>query len=299
MTDSALPRIDLRLLRQFVAVAEELHFRRAAARLSISQPPLTAAIKRLEAEVGATLIERGQKTVRLTAAGAVLLEEARRLLMQADEALTATRDAAAGRSGRVRLGYVGSAMYGRLPRTIRAFRRTHPGVRLDLREMTTAAQLMALRAGSLDLGVVIPPLPDDGGLVLTPFDTDRLAIALPAAHRLARAAKVSVAELAQEPFISWPRDEGRGFHDRANRLCAAAGFVPLVVQEAQGMHAILSLVAVEVGVAIAPASMAQLRPEEVVFRPIEEDSATFALVLCRSEAQSTPVTSALEAALAR
>jgi DNA-binding transcriptional LysR family regulator len=108
-TQGNIPRIDLRLLRQFVAVAEELHFRRAANRLGMSQPPLTSAVRRLEEEVGAILIERRQKTARLTPAGAVLLDEARRLLAGADTALAATRDAAAGKLGRVRLGYVGSA----------------------------------------------------------------------------------------------------------------------------------------------------------------------------------------------
>ncbi len=138
--------IDLRLLRQFVAVAEELHFRRAARRLAMSQPPLTAAIQRLEAEIGATLLERGNRAVALTPAGATLLEEARALLRQADHAVLAARDAAAGRLGIVRLGYVGSAMYGRLPATIRSLRRHHPGLRLELREATTAAQVAALHA---------------------------------------------------------------------------------------------------------------------------------------------------------
>lgn len=297
MNDGSSPRIDLRLLRQFVAVAEELHFRRAAARLSMSQPPLTAAIRRLEAEIGATLIERGQKTVRLTAAGAVLLNEARRLLANADEALAATRDAAAGRSGRVRLGYVGSAMYGRLPGAVRTFRRAHPGVRIELREMTTAAQLTALRAGGLDLAIVIPPLPDEGGLITMPFDTDRLAIALPASHRLVRAEGVLVGDLADEPFVFWPRDQGRGFHDRVTQLCATAGFAPAVIQEAHGLHAVLSLVAVEAGVAIVPAGMASIRPDEIAYCPIGDEEAAFALVLCRSEGEPGPATAALEADL--
>lgn len=148
-----IPRIDLRQLRQFVAVAEELHFRRGADRLGMSQPPLTVAIRRLEEEVGAILVERGQKTVRLTAAGAVLLSEARRLLASADAALAATRDAVAGKLGRVRLGYVGSVKYGRLPERLRGFRREYPDVRVKLREMTTAGQVAALRAGDLDLAV--------------------------------------------------------------------------------------------------------------------------------------------------
>lgn len=294
-----LPRIDLRLLRQFVAVAEELHFRRAAERLAMSQPPLTAAIRRLEEAVGATLIERGRKTIRLTAAGATLLDEARRLLAAAGEALAATRDTAAGKRGRVRLGYVGSAMYGRLPGIIRSFRREHPDVRIDLREMTTAGQLAALRAGDLDLAIVIPPFGDEGGFQTAPFDADQLAIALPFSHALARAADVSVADLAGELFVSWPRDQGWGFYDQVARLCAAAGFTPAATQEAYGMHAVLSLVAVEVGVAIVPASMASIRPDEIAYHQIDDDLARFALVLCRSAGEIDPATARLELALQR
>jgi hypothetical protein len=138
--------IDLRLLRQFVAAAEELHFHRAARRLAMSQPPLTAAIRRLEAEIGATLIERGNRTVALTAAGGAPLGEARALLARANRAVLVARGAPAGPIGSVRLGYVGSAMYGRLPAAIRSFRRSRPEVRLELREATTVAQLAGPRS---------------------------------------------------------------------------------------------------------------------------------------------------------
>jgi DNA-binding transcriptional LysR family regulator len=279
-----------------VAVAEELHFRRAAQRLAMSQPPLTAAIRRLEAEIGATLLERGNRAVALTPAGATLLEEARKLLRQADLAVLAARDAAAGRLGIVRLGYVGSAMYGRLPAVIRSFRRGHPGVRLELREATTAAQVAALHAGELDVGIVIPPFGGEAGLHVQPFDADRLAIALPAAHRLSSRAGLRLADLAEEPFVLWPAREGRGFHDRVIRLCAAAGFVPEVVQEAHGMHAVLSLVAVEAGVSMVPAAMASVRPSEIRYVPLAEDTAAFEHVACR-KAGATPAALVLFAAL--
>lgn len=289
--------IDLRLLRQFVAVAEELHFHRAARRLAMSQPPLTAAIRRLEAEVGATLIERGNRSVALTAAGATLLEEARALLARADRAVLAARDAAAGRTGSVRLGYVGSAMYGRLPAAIRAFRRSHPGVRLELREGTTVAQLAALRAGELDVSIVIPPFAEAGGLRVAPFDADRLAIALPAAHRLAGQPAARLSDLVDEPFVLWPAREGRGFHDRVTRLCDEAGFVPDVVQEAHSMHGVLSLVAVETGVSIVPAGMATVRPSEIRYLPLAGDQAAYELVACRREDGAPPAALALFAAL--
>lgn len=292
-----MPRIDLRLLRQFLVVAEELHFRRAAERLGMSQPPLTVALRRLEEEVGATLIERNRKTVRLTPAGQVLLGEARRLLAAADDALAATRDTAHGKRGRVRLGYVGSAMYGRLPRIIRRFRRAHPDVRIELRELTTSAQLSALGSGELDLGIVIPPLGNEGGLLTAVFDHDRLAVALPASHRLAGEADLPVAALADEPFVLWPRAQGPGFYDQVMRLCAAAGFSPQVVQEAHGMHAVLSLVAVEAGVAMVPASMATIRSDELIYRRIISDDARFALLLCRRTGLPEAAVARFEAAL--
>ncbi len=290
------PAIDLRLLRQFVAVAEELHFRRAASRLNISQPPLTAAVKRLEEEIGAVLLERGRRTVALTPAGRTLLEEARKLLGQAELAVAATRDVAAGRRGLVRLAYVGSAMYGRLPGAIAAFRRSHPGVRLVLTEATTAAQVRGLRDGGIDLGVLTPPLADAGGLELRGFDCDRLAMALPAAHPLARTA--TLADLAGEPFILWPLREGEGFHARAIRLCRDAGFRPDIVQEAHGMHAVLSLVAAGAGVALVPSRMARLHPDTVVFRRIDNDAADFETSLAWPAGRLDPAARELATAFA-
>ena len=297
MPAHAASAIDLRLLRQFVAVAEELHFHRAARRLAMSQPPLTAAIRRLEAEIGTTLIERGNRTVALTAAGEALLGEARALLARAERAVVLARDAAAGRIGSVCLGYVGSAMYGRLPARIRSFRRSHPGVRLELREATTAAQLAALRGGDLDVSIVIPPLGEGGGLHVEAFDADRLAIALPVAHRLADRGAVHLSDLADEPFVLWPAREGRGFHDRVIQLCAKAGFAPDVAQEAHSMSGVLSLVAVETGVSIVPASMATVRPSEIIYLRLDDDQADFELVACRRTDGASPASLRLFAAL--
>lgn len=280
--------VDLRQLRQFVAVAEELHFHRAAARLHMSQPPLTAAIRKLEEHIGSALIERGNRTLGLTAAGAVLLAEARLTLQQADHALAATRDAATGRTGSVRLGYVGSALYGRLPQVIRAFRGSHPQVRLELIEATSSAQVTMLREQRLDVGVVIPPVVDAGDMHLQAFDVDHLAIALPRAHRLAQRAPVTLSALAGEPFVLWPAREGQGFHAQVMRLCAVAGVVPRVVQEAHGMHAVLSLVAVEAGIAIVPASMQGFRSDEIVYQPLQGEDSGFALQLCTRHGPITP-----------
>ncbi|MCF7749594.1 LysR family transcriptional regulator [Bacillus subtilis subsp. subtilis] len=280
--------VDLRQLRQFVAVAEELHFHRAAARLHMSQPPLTAAIRKLEDDIGSALILRGNRTLGLTAAGQVLLGEARLTLQQAEHALQATRDAAVGRTGTVRLGYVGSALYGRLPPLIRRFRGTHPQVRLELIEATSAQQVRMLREQRLEVGVLIPPVHEAGDMHLRDFDADHLAIALPRSHRLLDHGPVTLPDVANEPFVLWPAREGQGFHAQVLRLCAAAGFVPQVVQEAHGMHAVLSLVAVEAGIAIVPASMAGFRSEDIIYEPLQGPSARFVLQLCTREGPIAP-----------
>jgi DNA-binding transcriptional LysR family regulator len=280
--------VDLRQIRQFIAVAEELHFHRAAARLNMSQPPLTTAIRKLEEEIGVELIQRRNRTLGLTAAGQVFLEEARQILQQAERSVAAARETAAGRTGLVRLGYVGSALYGRLPDAIRTFRETHPEVRLELIEATSAGQVERIREGRMDIGLLIPPIPDAGDLAFRAFDTDRLCIALPRSHALAGARDISVSDLANETFVLWPAIEGRGFHVKVIRLCADAGFVPIVVQEAYGMHAVLSLVAVEAGISIVPQSMMGFRSDRIAFRPIKDESASFDLAFCFREPVSNP-----------
>ena len=275
-------RISLRAMEQFIAVAEELHFHRAARRLAMSQPPLTHAIRKLEDQLGAPLLERGNRVLGLTAAGRVFLDQARATLAQARHAATAARDMAAGRTGLVRLGYVGSALYGRLPDVIQRFRERHPAVRLELREATTAAQVAGLRDGALDLAVLIPPLTDADDLHLAPFDRDRLCLALPRGHALTHG-EPDLAALADQPFILWPREEGQGFHLQVIRLCADAGFVPRVAQEAHGMHAVLSLVAVGAGVSVVPASMAGFRADRIRYHPLPGHDAGFALNLASRE----------------
>ncbi|ETA52500.1 MULTISPECIES: LysR substrate-binding domain-containing protein [Roseobacteraceae] len=272
--------IDLRKMEQFVAVAEECHFHRAAQRLGMSQPPLTVAIRRLEEDLGVDLIERGgNRMLGLTAAGQAFLHEARETLRQAGHAIATARETAAGRTGLIRLGYVGSALYGRLPDTIRTFRRARPNVRLELHEATTAAQIAGLRDGTLDAGIVIPPIAGAAGIELHDFDQDRLCIALSLGHHLAGKDDLCVADIADEDFVLWPMVEGRGFHLQVIRLCTDAGFVPRVTQEAHGMHAVLSLVAVGAGVSVVPESMRQFRPDQITYRPIAEAGADFPLCL--------------------
>ncbi|MDN3524649.1 LysR family transcriptional regulator [Halomonas sabkhae] len=277
MALDARARITLRTMEQFVAVAEELHFHRAAERLNMSQPPLTSAIRKLEEDIGVTLIKRGNRVLGLTPAGRKFLEEARETLRQAQQAITGTQEVAAGQTGLVRLGYVGSSLYGRLPDAIRAFRMQYPRVRLELREATTAAQVAAIRAGTMDVGVVIPPLHNAQDVELDRFDSDRLCMAIPRDHPLGEQDRVKLSDLSEESFILWPMLEGRGFHLQVIRLCANAGFVPRVEQEAYGMHAVLSLVAVGFGVSVVPESMSGFRDDRITYRSISDSGSEFDL----------------------
>lgn len=152
-------------------------------------------------------------------------------------------------------------------------------MRLELREATTAAQITALREGQLDVGVLIPPVASAEDISLTSFDTDALCIAVPQDHPLGKRPDLTLAALADEPFILWPRLEGRGFHLQAIRLCANAGFVPEVAQEAFGMHAVLSLVAVGAGVTLAPQSMSHFLADRIRYYPLPDEDAHFNVVM--------------------
>jgi len=279
MTTESRARITLRRMEQFIAVAEELHFHRAAERLNMSQPPLTSAIQKLEEDLGVALIERGNRVVRLTPAGEKFVSEARKTLRQAEKTLVSTVDVAEGRTGLLRLGYVGSALYGRLPDIIREFRASHPNVRLELREATTAAQIAALRDGTLDIGVLIPPLEKADDIEQINFDSDRLCIAIPKDHPFSNRSDLTLADLAGESFILWPMPEGKSFHLQVIRLCAKAGFVPMITQEAHGMHAVLSLVSVGGGVSVVPQSMSGFRGDRISYHPLSGAETEFDLVI--------------------
>jgi DNA-binding transcriptional LysR family regulator len=260
--------IELRQFRQFVAVAEEMSFRRAAARLYMAQPPLTAAVRRMEEELGVTLLERGNRVTRLTEAGAAFLEEARRALAQADRAVSAAKRAAAGLTGSLRIGFVASAAHGPLPLLLRAFRERHAEVELELREATTAQLLAELRAGRIDAGLVVLPLADPEGLLVETVLRSQLVAVLPEGHRLAARRRLALAELAAERWVLFPARLGPGLYGRIQAACAAAGFSPRVVQEAVAMDTAAALVAGGLGVTLVPASLAAVGRRGVAFRDL-------------------------------
>lgn len=294
---SKISIVELRQLRQFVAVAEELHFRRAAARLGMAQPPLSQAMQKLEKDIGADLFDRTQRQVRLTEAGAALLEEARRTLTQAGRAVLAAQRAAQGLVGSIHITYVGAATYAFLPKLIRTYRDTYPDVDLTLRERTTVGQTRALQLGESDVGFVRPPVFSADDLRCETVMREKLIVALPEDHRLAEREIIELCDLAGEAFVSFPAHEGPSFHARIVAACEDAGFSMRVVQEAVQMHAIVSLVVAGLGVALVPESMRNLRQVGVAYRALDGLPESFCVdlaVLWRRGEPSSVVTGFLD-----
>jgi DNA-binding transcriptional LysR family regulator len=260
---------DLRVFRQFIAVAEEMSFRRAAARLHMAQPPLTATIKQLEQELGAVLIERSNRVVALTAAGQVFLQEARRTLSQAERTLRLTRRAAQGLTGSLRVGFVGSSAWSILPSLVVSFRQAHPEVDLELQEATTTRQLLALQNDEMDVGIVALPLAPRmaSKLTLRLIHEGELGVVVAAASPLAQQpGPVALAELAEQPWIMFPEEEGPGLHQVICAACAQAGYQPRLAQTAVQMTTIMGLVAAQLGVALVPDFVARASGLAVAYR---------------------------------
>jgi DNA-binding transcriptional LysR family regulator len=271
--------IDLRRLRYFVAVAETLHFGRAATRLHISQPPLSRQIQQLEQEIGTLLLRRSKRHVELTDAGAHLLVDARRMLLDAEQVGERTRRAALGAIGQLTLGFISAVDYSILPGVLRAYREAYPGVTLDLRELTSDIQLRDLRALRIDAGMLLAPV-EDASLLSLPLLREPLVVAMPSNDPLARrSGRVSLKTLATRSFILFPRSNAPGLHDMIVDFCRAAGFAPRVAQEAIQMQTIISLVSAGLGVALVPASLMDLRRSGVVYRALREQSPQITVAL--------------------
>ncbi|WP_076999626.1 LysR family transcriptional regulator [Variovorax sp. KK3] len=264
--------MELRHLRYFVVLAEELHFGRAARRLSISQPPLSVAIRQLEDAVGARLFERNSKEVRLTPAGETLQASASRLLRQAEEAALEARDVGRGAAGRLRIGFVGAMLYRGLPQALAKFQAQHPAVRITLAEFNSGVQIAELLHDRLDLGFVhtsrMPAELSHRLLLSEPF-----VACLPAGHRLARRRAVALASLKGEPFVLFSRDASPDYHERILGICAGAGFHPEVRHEVRHWLSVVSLVSQGMGVALVPSALQNAALRGAVFRPLEGDAA--------------------------
>jgi DNA-binding transcriptional LysR family regulator len=260
--------LELRQLRYFVAVAEELHFRRAAARLHMSQPPLSQQIQQLETEMGCRLLARSRRRVELTPAGESFLRDARSLLSELDGAVATARRIAAGQTGRLRINFVGSALLSTVPELVQRFRAAHPKVEIELHERATAEQLRSLKSGTVDVGLLRPPLEPDPDLRVEIVLRERTVAALPAEHPLASMRRNPLRRVASEPLVLFPRDQAPGFHDLLISSLADTGVTPRVVQYAPEMMTIIGLVAAGIGVSLVPASVQRLALEGVAYRPV-------------------------------
>jgi DNA-binding transcriptional LysR family regulator len=258
---------DLNQLRCFVTVAEELHFGRAAARLHMTQPPLSRQIQVLEHILDVALFERTSRSVRLTPAGASFLPEAKRLLRIAEEAAALAKRTAVGQAGSLKIGFTAASAHSFLPALITTYRAKVPGIELLLREMVTSEQIEALQTGQIDVGLVRPPVT---GPDLESFRVLRepLMLALPKGHRLARADHVRIKDLEGEPFIMYSPFESRYFYDLLVAQFAKAKILPRYVQHLSQIHTILSLVRAGLGAALVPASAGNLRLKDVVLLPV-------------------------------
>ncbi|MFM0200583.1 LysR family transcriptional regulator [Paraburkholderia fungorum] len=314
-----LPAIpDLRQLRYFVTVAEEKHFGRAAARLSMTQPPLSQAIRGLEETLGVALFARTKRSVELTSVGADLLPEVRRLLASAEGLKPLAQSLARGEAGVLSLAFVSTADYGLLPLLLRDFGASHPRVRLELTEATSDVQIDELVAGRIDAGLVIAPLPSRHATQLSwlPIAREPLVIAMSSemaarlggaggsdtgTHAKATAGRhnnsqaewldtpISLRDVADEPLVIFPRRLAPGFYDIIMDCYGVAGLAPRIGQEAIQMQTIVSLVSAGMGVALVPQSLRNLRRTGVVYRPLCESVPTIETGLVWRTAEVSPV----------
>jgi DNA-binding transcriptional LysR family regulator len=264
--------MELRHLRYFVAVAEESHVTRAAERLGIQQPPLSQQIRALETELDAQLFHRKPRGVELTPAGRALFDEAKAILARVEDAVTATRQAARGETGRIGIGFTSSASFHPfVPRAIRTFRERHPLIALALEESGTSELVAALRGRTVDAAFVRSPIAESVDLTIEPLLEEPMVAALPSGHRLsATGDTLPLAALAGETFILYRRPVGPGLHDAIIAACDRAGFSPTIGQETPRMLSTLSLVAAGLGVTVVPASMSRLEAEGVVYRALDK-----------------------------
>lgn len=259
--------VELRQLEYFMAVAEELHFGRAAARLHISQPPLTVHIKRLEEELGVSLFDRTSRRVSLTSEGTRFRDLIRPILQDLEEAVEDIREIKAGRRGRVRVGFVSSASYELVPASVRDMRLQHPGIHLDLQPMATGEQVEALLENRLDIGIM-RDAPLQSGLQFSTLLTEQLVAVLPSNHALAKEDEISSEDLIQMPLVLFPFQSMPGYVTNIMEIFHHLGRSPRIVQRAVNQENVMGLVAAGVGASILPASFSSFSFPGVVTKPI-------------------------------
>lgn len=287
--------MELRQLRYFVGVAERESFTRASEDLLIAQPALSAQVAKLEEELGVALFERVGRRVRLTQSGKLVLEQAKRALAASDDVAQAARFGARGLVGRLAIGYIRAFPFREMTRVLRAFRRRRPGVALDLRELSTSAQLAAVRSGELDCGFIrIPDGFSDDDLTTLVIVSNPPVIVVPAGHRFAKRRSIRLQELAREDWIVISRAAGEAFYDTIIASCAAAGFAPRITQEAGDGRIVLGFVAAGLGVSIVMAAARDLGVRGVHYIPLTPSAPTFRFgIVLRRDGRSAALSALL------
>jgi DNA-binding transcriptional LysR family regulator len=252
--------VELRQIRQFVALAEALNFHRAAEALNMSQPPLSLSIRKLEEDLGAPLFERHSRGVNLTEAARAALSHARDALAAAEAMARSVRETAGGERGRLRIGFVGSATYGLLPAIVPRFHARLPGIDLGLKEATSLEIVRGLEEGTLDVGLIRTPLLQDASVALEPLYKEVLILIAPRNHRLGKTDRVRLEDLKDESFMLYDRVQVPNLFSQTIMACEAAGFLPKIVEEAAHIHTLIALVESGLGLALVPAVMR--RPAE-------------------------------------
>jgi DNA-binding transcriptional LysR family regulator len=280
--------MELRRIQYFVAVAEEAHFGRATERLQMAQPPLSQQIKALEAEMGVVLFQRTTRKVELTAAGERFLPRARAILASVEEAVTEAAQVADGRLGRIAIGFTGSATYDLLPSLVRVLRADLPGIELDIHgEMLTPDQVAALLDGTLDLGLLRPPV-RTAEVDVHVLRREPLIAVLPEHHPLADRDRVQLSDLRDDPFITYPSRNRSVVYEAVIDACERAGFFPRTIDEVAETSTLVSFVAAGLGVALVPASVQHLRITGATYLPLAGTTREVELALATRAGETSP-----------
>jgi DNA-binding transcriptional LysR family regulator len=293
--------MDLQTMRCFIAVAEHLHFRRAAAQLNMTQPTLSLRVRALEREAGVVLLERDRRSVRLTEAGRAFLEGARVAVRSGADAIARARGAARGETGRLRFGFTALSAYAGMPELVQRFRLAHPSVHIELVQGDSSSLAAGVLSDELDITLLHPPVPVSG-LRLEELPAEEMVLALPGTHPLAKLKTVQLRRLAGEPFLLGPRRIGPHLYDQIMLSCEKAGFNPNVVQEVASMTTLIGLVAAGVGCGLVPSSLQVIRRPGVAFRRLANSSHTPRLLTAlawRDGSLSTAARQVLEIATKR
>lgn len=280
--------MELRHLRYFIAVAEELHFGRAAERLQISQPPLSLQIKQLETKLGVLLFSRTRQRVELTTAGESFLKNTYKIMKLIDNACEESQRVDRGESGQLILAFTGAIGFELLPTILRAYQDKYPDVNIILKQMTTSDQIVAFRKNEIDVGLIVMPVLSES-LNIELLHEEPFIVVLPRTHYLAQdGGTINIANLVNEKFIMTPRISGEGYYDSIISLCHSAGFSPKKTQEADELHTVVSFVASGMGIAILPSSIQFVKNDDIAYFPLDNNFSDYKTGIAWNKTEDSP-----------